>query len=134
MNTSAQLRKFVTWVNNKATTKDKEAETHQKTGSGRSSTAAASTGGRRVKRMAAMFSEKDADDMKAETPLMEENPNPTNKVEEQILGALEKLGQRMNSLETKQNQPETPQLEKHYDGTASEAWQNVPSDKGTEGM
>ena len=127
--TSAKLRKFVTWVNNKAAEKDKEAETRQKTESGRSSSAAASTGGRRVKRMAAMFSEKGADDMKAETPLMEENPSPTSKVEEHILGALGKLDSRLNSLETKQKQPE-----KHYDGTASAAWQNLSSDRGTEGM
>ena len=123
--TSAKLRKFVTWVNNKAAEKDKEAETRLKTESGRSSSAAASTGGRRVKRMAA--TEKDADDMKAETPLMEENPTPMNKVEEQILGALGKLDKRSNSLETKQTQPE-----KHYNGTASESWQNLSSDRGTE--
>ena len=54
------------------------------------------------------------DVMKAETPirfgtvaLMEENPNPTNKVEEQILGALGKLDKRLNSIETRLHSLET---------------------------
>ena len=125
--TSAKLRKFVTWVNNKTEQKDKEAENRLKTESGRASTAAASTVGRRIKRMAA--TEKGENDMNAETPLMEENPNPRNKVEEQILGALGKLDRRLNSLETKQTQPE-----KHYPGTPRDdkSWQNLSSDRGTE--
>ena len=65
--------------------------------------------------------------MKAEIPLMEENPTPRNKVEGQILGALEKLDKRLHTLET------TPtQSEKHYTGTESGSWQNLPSDKGIE--
>ena len=126
---NAKLRKFVTWLNNN----DKEAETHLKTENQRPSSAAASTartsdgrgtyGGRRIKRMP----DKDADAMKAEIPLLEENPIPENKVEEQILRALENVDKRLNSLETKQTQQE-----KHYTGPASESWQNLPSDRGTE--
>ena len=65
---------------------------------------------------------------------MEENPTPRNKVEEQILGALGKLDQRLSSLETRQTQPETRQTqpEKYYIGAASESWQNLPSDRGGE--
>ena len=59
---------------------------------------------------------------------MEENPIPKNKVEEQILGALEKLDKRLNSLETVQTQPE-----KHYAGTSSGSWQHLPSGRVTEG-
>ena len=131
MATSAKLRKFVTWLNNKTTAKDKKTE--DETRSGRQSSAAASSaktpdhGSRRIKRMAA--TERNGDDMQAETPLMEENPNPTNKVEEQILGALGKLDKRLNSLETTQTQPE-----KHYDGTKSESWQNLSSDRGRRDM
>ena len=51
--------------------------------------------------------EKDADDMNAETPLMDENPIPENKVEAQILGALEKLDKRLNSIETRLHSLET---------------------------
>ena len=116
MNSSAQLRKFVKWVNNKT------PRTSARTESGRASSA-----GHRVKRMAAVFAEKGENDMKAETPIMEENPTPKNKVEEQILGALGKLDKRLNSLETKQTQPE-----KHYNGTASESWQDLSSDRGAE--
>ena len=114
----AKLRKFVTWLNNKAAEKE----------SGRSTAAAASTArrsdysGYRVKRMTA--SEKDADAMKAEIPLMEENPIPESKVQEMMLGALEKLNTRLNTLETTQTQPE-----KHYSGTASGSWQNLSSDR-----
>ena len=89
--------------------------------------------------MAATFS-RDADDMKAETPLMEENPTPKNKVGEQILAALGKLYQRLNSLETRQAPAAQP--ERHYigdDGAASAAsaasastWQNLASDRGAE--
>ena len=71
--------------------------------------------------------DKDADAMKAEIPLLEENPIPETKVQEQMLGALEKLDKRLNSLETTQIQPE-----KHYTGTASESWQNLSSDGGAE--
>ena len=78
--------------------------------------------------MAAIF--QDADDMKAHTPIMEENPTPKNRVEEQILGALGKLDQRLNSLEAKQNQPAQP--EKHYIGSGSESWQDLPSGRGAE--
>ena len=63
--------------------------------------------------------------MKAQAPLMEENPTPKNRVEEQILGALGKLDQRLNSLEAKQNQPAQPA--KHYIGSGSESWQDLPS-------
>ena len=125
--TSAGLRKFVMWVNNKMEQRDKETETRSKTASGRAPTAAASNVSRRIKRMAT--TEKGEDDMNAETLLMEENPNPTNRVEEQILGALTKLDRRMNSLETKQTQPE-----KHYPGTPRDdkSWQNLSSDRGGE--
>ena len=75
--------------------------------------------------MAAMF--QDTDDMKAETPLMTENPTPKNKVEERMLGALGKLEQRLNSLETKQVQA---QPEKHYIGSGSESWADVASARG----
>ena len=116
-----KLRKFVTWLNNKAAEKE----------SGRSTAAAASTARRsdysgfRVKRMTA--SEKDADAMKAEIPLMDEYPIPENKVQEKMLGALEKLDKRLNSLETMQTQPE-----KHYSGTASGSWENLSSDRVAE--
>ena len=127
MNSSAQLRKFVKWVNNKTTEKDKTPRTSARTESGRASSA-----GHRVKRMAAVFAEKGENDMKAETPIMEENPTPKNKVEEQIIGALEKLDRRMSSLETKQVKPD--ETEKHYpgtaSGTASESWQDLSSDRG----
>ena len=58
----------------------------------------------------------DADAMKAEIPLLEENPIPENNMQKQVLGALEKLDKRLNSLETMQTQPEKP-----YNGTASES-------------
>ena len=126
-----KLRKFVTWLNTKVAEKDKGAETHQKAESGRSSSAAAAAvrtsdyGSRRIKRMAT--TEKNAGDMKAEVPLMEEYPIPENRVQEQVLGALEKLDQRLNSLETTQTQPE-----KHYPMVGSESWQNLSSDGGGE--
>ena len=126
-----KLRKFVTWLSTKAAEKDKGAETHQKAESGRSSSAAAAAvrtsdyGSRRIKRMAT--TEKDADDMKAEVPLMDEYPIPENKVQEQVFGALEKLDQRLNSLETTQTQPE-----KHYTTVGSGSWQNLSSDGDAE--
>ena len=104
----ARLRKFVTWLNNEAAEKDKGAE--------KASTAKPKCV-RRVKRAAT--TEKDTDDMKAEIPLMEENPTPKNRVEEQILGALEKLDKRMSSLEAKQ-----------APSNASASWQNLSSDGG----
>ena len=120
-NCNWRLRKFVAWLNTQATGRE----------SGGPSTSAAPAARtpdrnvRRVKRMAATGM--DADDMRAETPLLEENPNPTNRVEEKILGALEKLNQRLSTLEMKHNQPE-----KHYDGTTSESWQALSSDAGAE--
>ena len=121
-----KLRKFVTWLSTTAAEKDKGAATHQKAESGRSSSAAAAAvrtpdHNHRIKRMAT--TEKDADDMKAEVPLMDEYPIPENKVQEQVLGALEKLDQRLNSLETTQTQPE-----KHYTTVGSGSWQNLSSD------
>ena len=80
----------------------------------------------------------DVDDMKAETPLMAEHPLPRNKTEEQILGALMRLDQRMSSLETTQTQRAMAEAagvpvpaEKHYPASASESWQNLSSDGGT---
>ena len=63
--------------------------------------------------------------MKVQLPLMEENPTPKNRVEAQILGALEKLDQRLHSLEARPSQPAQP--EKHYIGSGSESWQDLPS-------
>ena len=81
-------------------------------------------GGRRINRMP----DKDADAMKAEIPLLEENPIPETKVQEQMLGALEKLDKRLNSLETVQTQPE-----KRYVGMPDGSWQHLPSSRTTEG-
>ena len=145
LSTRVMLRKFVTWLNNRAAADKeqletmitgldqsiKEAEARLKTGGGRSSSSGPSTsrtpedGRRRVKRLAANF--QDPDDMKAETPLMTENPTPKNRVEEQIIGALGKLEQRLSSLETQQVQPKP---EKHYIGSGSESWAELPSARG----
>ena len=129
--TSAKLRKFVTWLNSKDGMK-----------SGRSSSATASTARPRAKRGAPT---RDVDDMKAEIPLLEENPTPKNRVEELILGALEKMDRRLSTLETTQAQPEKSheqnqaekhseqnQAEKNSDGAASASWQNLPSDGAAE--
>ena len=80
--------------------------------------------------MAALF--QDADDMKAETPLMEENPTPKNNVTRLILGAPGKLDQRLNSLETRQLETRQAQPEKHYIGSENESWQNLSSGGGAE--
>ena len=81
-----KLRKFVQWLNYRATQKstwpppcpdDNEAVEKDKR-AGTASTAKPKCG-RSVKRAAA--TEKGVDDMKAETPFMEENPIPKTKVE-----------------------------------------------------
>ena len=64
--------------------------------------------------------------MDAEEPVLEENPVLANKVEEQMLKALEKLGKRLDSLEEKTTQS-VP--EKHYIGSSAGSqgngsWQN----------
>ena len=70
---------------------------------------------------------KGADDMMAETRLMEENSKLTNQVEEEITEFWRELDQRRTSLEMKQTQ-----LEKPYDGTASESRQSQPLDGDAE--
>ena len=110
----------------------KEAETRKKTANARPTMSAASmtrtpdSGNPRVKRMSATAP--DADDMRAETPLMEELPLPRNSAEAQILGALEKINTRLTSLETTQAQPAQP--EKMYPATASESWKSLSTDGG----
>ena len=148
-NTSVGLRKFVNWVINKE--KEKETKSHlnraeqilQTSGlsveertivmkelnpngvnnllnlNARSS--AAASPGRRGKRTAT----KDADAMRAEVPLMTENPTPTTNVEAQLLGALEKIDKRLNVIEARENDT------KSQSGTASDSWQ-IASDHGAE--
>ena len=108
-----RLRKFVARLN------------HEATASRASSSATASVARSKGRCMAATG--KDADDMMAETRLMEENSKLTNQVEEENPGVLEELDQRRTSLEMKQTQ-----LEKPYDGTASESRQSQPLDGDAE--
>ena len=128
----ARLKRFATWLSNR----DKGAENPPKTENQRPSSAAASSArtpdgdgrgtyqGRRIKRMP----DKDADAMKAEIPLLEETPIPENNMQKQVLGALEKLDKRLNSLETVQNQQEKRDV-----GTSDGSWQHLPSSRTTEG-
>ena len=63
--------------------------------------------------------------MRAEVPLMTENPIPTTNVEAQLLGALEKIDKRLNVIEARENDTRS------QSGTASDSWQ-VASDHGAE--
>ena len=129
----AKLKRFATWLSNR----DKGAEKPPKTENQRQSSAAASSArtpdgrgsyqGRRnmgIKRVP----DKDPDAMKAEIPLLEETPIPENNMQKQVLGALEKLDKRLNSLETVQNQQEKRDV-----GTSDGSWQHLPPSRTTEG-
>ena len=112
MNSHWKLRKFVAWVKleekKKTAAKEAETEVDQKSTSSKKSESLKSVTTRTSgKRGTPEKGQEDSASMEAQAPVMVENPTATTKTENLMLNALQRIGQRLDKLESKEKEGST---------------------------